>query len=152
MNGAGDQVLLCRVEGLLCALPIDHVVETMRPLPVQPLAGTPRFVRGVSLIRGAPLPVVDAAALLGTAEAPPARFVILRADDRRFALAVGTVLGVRAIPRESFHQLEPLIRDAGSETIDAIGSLEAGLLLVLRSGRIVPDSVWSALESLPGIP
>jgi purine-binding chemotaxis protein CheW len=40
----------------------------MRPLPIKPIAGTPGFVRGVSIIRGAPTPVIDLKALLDNSE------------------------------------------------------------------------------------
>ena len=147
MNAVNRELLVCGVERRHCALPLEHVVETMRPLPVESLPGTPRFVLGVSIIRGAPVPVVDAAALLGTMAAHPSRFVLVRAGARQVALAVDAVLGVRAIPRESLHDLAPLLRDASAETIAAVGALEAALLLVLESARIIPESVWDALES-----
>ena len=43
--------LICRVGDLLCAVPLALVGETMRPLPVEPLAGVPSYVRGVAIIR-----------------------------------------------------------------------------------------------------
>src|SRR5688572_15607941 len=58
--------LICRVSTRVCALPLDAVVETMRPLVVEPVAGAPGFVSGLSIVRGEPIPVVDAARLLGT--------------------------------------------------------------------------------------
>ena len=57
-------VLVVTVGARACAIPLQHVAETMRPLPIEPVAGTPGFVRGVSVIRGAPTPVVDLRALL----------------------------------------------------------------------------------------
>lgn len=147
MTGEGGRLsLICRVDTRLCAFPLEHVVETMRPLPAEPLAGAPRFVRGVSLIRGDPVPVVDAASLLGAEESCPTRFVTVKADDRRVAMAVDAVLGVQAIPDGSLHDLPPLLDDAIAEVISAIGTLDAGLLVVLRSARLVPESVWGLLE------
>jgi purine-binding chemotaxis protein CheW len=67
--GERQSTLLCRVRERLCALPLAHVVETMRPLPIEPLGGMPGFVQGIAIIRGAPVPVVDAGALLGSAGA-----------------------------------------------------------------------------------
>jgi purine-binding chemotaxis protein CheW len=128
-------------------LPLTHVEETMRVLPVEPLAGLPPFVRGVSVIRGAAVPVVDAASLLGVGESRPTRFVTVKADDRRVALAFDAVLGVRAITDESLQELPPLLRDARSEVISAIGILDTALLVVLRSAHLVPDAVWATLES-----
>ncbi len=57
-------VLVVMVGARACAFPLHHVAETMRPLPIEPVAGTPSFVRGVSVIRGMPTPVVDLKALL----------------------------------------------------------------------------------------
>lgn len=137
-----DLSLICRVQTRLCALPLAQVVETLRPLPVEPLAGAPAFVQGLCVIRGAPRPVVDAARLLGTQAgsggSPDARFVSVRAGAGQVALAVDAVLGVRRVPPESLQDLPPLLQEAGAEAVAAIGRLDAELLLVLRSSRLLP--------------
>jgi purine-binding chemotaxis protein CheW len=142
----GDLFLVCRVLSRLCALRIEHVTETMRPLPVQPLASVPESVRGVAIIRGAPVPVVDIASLLEEVPSQPSRFVTVNTAGRCVALAVDTVVGVRAIPAGSLHELSPLLRDASTDAIAAIGTLDAQLLVVLHSARLIPEAVWSALE------
>lgn len=38
--------LLCRVRDIICALPLEHVEETMRPLVTEELAGVPPVIRG----------------------------------------------------------------------------------------------------------
>ena len=53
--------LVFRVLTFHCALPLEHVSETMRPLPVEPIAGVISPVAGVAIIRGGPVPVVDVA-------------------------------------------------------------------------------------------
>ena len=90
-NGA-ELLLICRVHGRLCALPLWHVTETMRPLPIEVVAGTPHFVLGLAVIRGAPVPVVDAARLLGEADAPSGRWIALTAGSHPVALAVAADL------------------------------------------------------------
>jgi purine-binding chemotaxis protein CheW len=141
-------VLLCRVRSALAAVGLEHVVETMRPLPVEPLAGAPSFVTGLSIVRGAPTPVVDAGALLGfAAGAQPTRFVTLRAGARIVALAVDEVLDVRELAPESLGALPPLLGDASSDVVSAIGTLDTELLVVLRATRAVPESVWRSLEA-----
>jgi len=138
----------------LCALPLGHVVETLRPLPVEPLAGAPAFVQGLCVIRGVPRPVVDAARLLGVQapgalppalppDRPAARFVTVWAGARQVALAVDAVLSVRTVPPDSLQALPPLLQEAGAEAVAAVGRLDAELLLVLRSSRLLPE------ESLP---
>jgi purine-binding chemotaxis protein CheW len=132
-----------------CAIPLHHISETMRPLPVEPLAGTPRFVRGASVIRGAPTPVVDLGALLERGENGHAcgRFVTVKAGVRRVALAVDAVVGVRSLDSARLEELPPLLRDADADLIEAIATSDMQLLVVLRTGRIVPDQVWAVLAT-----
>jgi purine-binding chemotaxis protein CheW len=118
----------------------------MRPLPVEFIGGAPEFVSGLSIIRGVPLPVVDTGSLIGGAGSPHTRFVIVKAGKHLVALAVDEVLGLRAIPADSLHGLPPLLGDAGADLIATIGSIDAHLLLVLRTARVVPESFWAALE------
>ena len=151
-NTPGDErdavpVLLFRVRSRLCALPLAHVVETMRPLPIEPLAGAPVAVRGVALIRGSPLPVVALAALLEGEDEQSARFVTVRAGEFQIALAVDSVLGVHRIAAVSLRGLPPLLGGADQNAVSAIGMVDAELLLVLNAARLVPDSVWATLDS-----
>src|ERR1039458_10836110 len=86
--------LLTRAGDRCCALNLLHVVEIMRPLPVDEVAHMPAFVRGLSIIRGAPTPVVSLAALLADSGGPPTRFVVVRAGEGQVALAVDAVVRV----------------------------------------------------------
>jgi purine-binding chemotaxis protein CheW len=142
-----DLALLCRVHRVLCALPLAQVSETLRPLPIEPLAGAPGFVCGVSLLRGVPVPVVDLGLLLGTEQVRPTRFVALRAGARSVALAVGSVLGVRSLAGAGVRELPPLLQAAGSDAVQALGRLDRELLLVLESGRLVPDALFAQLDA-----
>lgn len=143
-------VLLCRASSWMCALPVSSVEETMRPLPVVPLSGAPPFVLGVSVIRAMPVPVVDAARLLGgVAERAPTRFVTLRVGERRVALAVHAVDGIVALAAASIGEMPPLLSHAGPDFVDAIGTLDRALLVVLESVHLVPESVWAATTT-PG--
>lgn len=146
-NANANAFLVCRVQTRLSALPLAQVVETMRPLPTEAIAGAPHFVRGLAVIRGAPVPVVDAARLLGAEEdAPPSRFVTLAVGGRRVALALSSVLGVRAVAPDLLHGLPPLLHEAGAEVVAAIGLLDAELLLVLHGARLLPDDAWAGGE------
>lgn len=143
----GNLWLLCRLDNRLCALPLEPVVEIMRPLPVEPLAGAPPFVRGLSIIRGAPVPVVDVALLLGASRNRSTRYVTIRAGARHVALEVDEVLGVRVLPLEKLQAVPPLFREAPADIVSAIGAADDKLLLVLRSARLVPDSLWTVFEA-----
>jgi purine-binding chemotaxis protein CheW len=149
-DGHIDAHLLCRTGTIICALPLPSVRETMRPLPIAPLAGVPPFVLGVAIIRGAPTPVIDTGRLLGTPGSFAARFVTTNVLGRISALAVDSVLGVRALPDSSLAELPPLLHDVGAESVVALGVLDASLLMLLETSRMVPEPVWSALEATHG--
>ena len=145
------RLLLCRVGSKVCGLPLAQVLETLRPLPVEPLAELPRFVRGLSLIRGRPTPVVDARTLLGSDDRRAAgRYVTLRCDARAqrvAALAVDAVLNVIALAPDTLEALPQLLQAAQGDLVSALGSLDRELLLVLEHGRLLPDELWQRLET-----
>lgn len=150
-RGQGGQVslLICRVGSRLCGLPLAHVIETMRPLPVEPLAHLPSFVDGLALIRGRPTPVLDARRLLG-ADGPGdgrTRFVTLEVRERSAALAVDAVLGVRNLDVSQLAELPALLRDAQNDLVAALGTLDHELLVVLERSRLLPEAVWAAVEA-----
>lgn len=142
-------VLVVMVGALACALPLHHVAETLRPLPIKPVAGTPSFVCGVSVIRGTPTPVVDLKALLENGENSPSygRFVTLKLDDRRVAIGVDSVVGLRNLDLAQLGDLPPLLRDVSADLIESFSARDAELLLVLHAARIVPDDVWTTLAA-----
>ena len=123
----------------------------MRPLPTQLLAAAPDFVIGVALIRGAAVPVVDVGVLLGETDKPNAtRFLTLRIGVRSIALAVESVLGIREFAPASLQQLPPLLREASSEVLSALGTLDSELLTLLKLARTLTEPVLHALELSEG--
>jgi purine-binding chemotaxis protein CheW len=147
MQERRESALLCRVRGLLCALPLEHVEETMRPLTVEPIAGVPSFLQGLAVIRGSVVPVVDAASLLSGQASRPTRFVTIKAGGRRIALAVDAVLGIRTIPSGALDALPLLFQDAALDAVSAVGTLDSELMLVLRGARLVSEHVWATIDA-----
>ena len=144
-EGGRQHRLVCRAGGQLCAVPLKHVIEVMRLLPIKPVAGAPRYVSGLCIIRGAPVPVVDTGLLVGDRATAPERLVTVKTGSRTIALAAEAVLGIWAIGADRLDQLPPLLRDAATETIAAIGTLDAELLFFLRTARIVPEGLFDRL-------
>jgi purine-binding chemotaxis protein CheW len=143
--------LVCRTGARLCALELPHVAETMRPLAIERVPGLPPFVLGLSVIRGSPTPVVDAALLLGEPRTVEGgRWVTIRVGVRAVALSVDAVVGIRSLGPGAVVDLPPLLCVEATEVVSALGTLDAELLVLLRSARIVPSSVWSALDSARG--
>jgi purine-binding chemotaxis protein CheW len=140
--------LICRSGPRAFAVGLRHVLETMRPLPLDTLPDMPPFVSGTSLVRGTPVPVVDAAKLFGDSGVAAGRLVVLElADRRRVALAVEQVVGVREIEPDALFDAPALLREASAERVLAMGLLDGGLLMVLQTALLVPQAVWQSLET-----
>lgn len=150
-DGRGSQsglMLLVQARTRVCALPLSHVVETMRPLPIQPVPVAPAFILGLSVIRGEPVPVVDLGALLGCPEpAQSRRLVAVRMGERRAALAVEAVLRIVSETALERRALPPLLRSAGDRTVAAVSALDREFLSILETAHLVPHELWSRLPA-----
>lgn len=145
--------LVFKVESVACALPITAVVETMRPLPLLRVESAPPIVAGLAMIRGVPTPVIDTARLLGTAPVTElGRFVTVAVGERQVALAVTSVVGLRAVADAELRALPPLLAGAEAGAVSAIGALDRELLLLLRGVHLVPETVFATGPAAEGTP
>lgn len=132
----------------LGALPIEHVDEVMRPLPLERLQNEHPFAAGASLIRGRPVPVLDVETLFGEVAAGNiGRFITVRVGSRLVALAVTRVIGVWDAHSLGLGEVPPLLESAAAGAIEAVGCLDEQLLTVLNAGRIIPEALWAELDA-----
>lgn len=137
--------LLCRAGSHHFALPMQHVVETMRMLPIEAVASCPPIVRGLSVIRGTPIPVIDVALLFGGQPGQCGRLVTVRAGKRTIALATQAVVGVWETEDSELDDLPPLLGNA--EAIAGLKTLDQQLVFLLNVARVIPDDILARLNS-----
>jgi purine-binding chemotaxis protein CheW len=137
-------VLLVRAGARVCALPLAHVAETMRPLARVPLPGVPAFVEGAAVVRGVPAPVVNLDALLGGPGGAPGRFVRVLCGGRSALLAVDAVLGVARLAPDD--PSPGLLSGAPAAAVEALAARGVELLVTLDAARLVPDVAFAALD------
>jgi chemotaxis signal transduction protein len=108
-------------------------------------------VLGLSVIRGASVPVLDIGGLLGRGgkEALFRRFVTLGVEHRSVALAVEAVLGVVTFRSDALSALPPLLAHAASGVVEAMTLHDQALLLVLQASRVVPLVPEPSHETTP---
>jgi purine-binding chemotaxis protein CheW len=140
--------LMCRIDDRFLAVPLIHVVETMRPLPLRPVPDVPPFVLGVSVIRGTVVPVLDVGSVLGAPVGRVSRLVTITLEDRLVALAVESVMGIRTLDDTTLIDIPPLLGALDRAVLSAIGTLDSGLLLVLGATRLLSDEIWATLDEL----
>jgi len=144
-RGAPLTWLLCRAGSHHFALPMQHVVETMRMLPIEKVAGCPPIVCGLSVIRGAPTPVIDAALLFDGEPGQCERLVTVRTGKRTIALATQAVVGVWEMADDELDDLPPLLSDV--EAIGGLATLDQHLVFLLRAARIIPEDILDQLSA-----
>jgi purine-binding chemotaxis protein CheW len=138
----GEQrVLIFRSGTNPCAVPLDHVVEVMRALPIKPVAAGPSCVRGLCIVRGEAVAVIDPGLLTGSEATECRRLITIRTGRRTIALAAMEVLGIQGIAADDLKDLPPLLDEAGNEAIAAIGILDAELIFFLRAARVITPDV-----------
>jgi purine-binding chemotaxis protein CheW len=113
--------LVVRAANHTCALNLEHVIEILRPLPVA------------------------LAALFNAPGGASTRFVIVRTGEKRIALAVDAVLGIREFAENDYQALPPLFRDAAARAVETIGVLDSELFFVLKTATLVPAELWESL-------
>lgn len=132
----------------IAALPVEHVEEVMRPLPLERLKSEQPFAAGVAFIRGRPVPVIDVESLFGDVPAENInRFITVRVGSRAVALAVSNVLGVWDEHSLDLQEVPPLLEGAAAGAIEAVGRLDEQLLTLLHTGKLVPEELWNELEA-----
>jgi purine-binding chemotaxis protein CheW len=145
INGPGW--LLCRAASVICALPVAHVVEVMRVVPLDQVAGAPPYVLGLGVIRGSAVPVIDLGLLVSNQASSPARLITIKTATHTVAVAVEAVFGVSAIAAELLGRLPPLVEQDANASLAAIGVRDRALVMFLKAGRLVPDSVLDGLSA-----
>ncbi len=142
----GRKALIIGVGTRVCAIPLTHVIETMRPLPVEAISAAPLFVRGVAIIRGIPTLVVDLGTILGMSnELTGERLVIVRVGARQVAVFVNKVFGIHDLDALRTQELPPLLQEASRDVVERIGILDEQFLMVLRAGWRLSDEIWDAV-------
>jgi purine-binding chemotaxis protein CheW len=123
------------VSGESYALAVADVLEVADFTGVAQVPGAPAAVLGVRNLRGAVLPIVDLATVLGLQSvASPERVVVVDQAGRTAGLAVDSVAGVEALPEaaeqtESAHLTGAALVDGG-----LVGVLELASVLDAAQG------------------
>jgi purine-binding chemotaxis protein CheW len=151
IDAASSAMLVARAGAHRCALPAQEVVEVMRRQPVRMIASLAACIEGLAVIRGEAVPVVSLTRLFDPAATETAgRFISVRIGQRRVALAVSEVLGMRQLPARQIAALPPLLGAVERSAVAGLEVLDLQLLLVLNCARLISDRDWADLAKDQG--
>jgi chemotaxis signal transduction protein len=119
------------------ALPVDAVLEVAELEGITPVPGATPTVLGVRNLRGAVLPVVDLAGVLGLPRADGPRRIVVAAEGGRIAgLAVDSVAGVESLPDASEPADSPYLSGAALTDGVLVGLVDLSSVLDAAQGEV----------------
>jgi purine-binding chemotaxis protein CheW len=151
---AENAYFLVETAGNSVRLPRDNVVEFIEPPPCVAVPGAPAGFLGVGILRGAALPMLSLAMLLGIEEhKPPASFAVVALDGKhRLLLGFGRVIGLRTYRQRTGRRWVDQVSGAiaGTAADDRIFDLATALpeeLQHIVAGFAVADAPGAAAEA-----
>jgi purine-binding chemotaxis protein CheW len=144
-NMSLDQWVVLRLDTQEYALAVNHVVEVLRMVAIQPLPEAPPGIAGVLNLRGKGTVVMDLRKRLGLPPREPdlhSQIVIIDVKDNCLGLIADEVTDILTLPRSA---LKPAEKLSGVSSFFA-GLAYAGerLILVLDPDRLTTEFLASA--------
>jgi purine-binding chemotaxis protein CheW len=143
VSASASYSLLFRVALHRCALPLEHVVETMRPLPLEAWPGASPAAGGFAVVRGERMPILSLSDWFAPGVSKPERFIIVRTAERTVGIAVDEVMGVRELATPPAH-LKPLL---GYASAQAASVIDDDIRAALAAAYVVPSELLATDSS-----
>lgn len=137
-----EQILVCRVGGVLTCIPLSHIERTISLVAIQPMPSSADYVVGMMNFAGSSLPVIDLAMRLGLPTAPytlDTPIMVCAHEKQRIGVIVQNIVGIRTL-QDSDQQLAEEFSRYGT-AFCASAHTDLGLVLML-------DVAWLAYSAL----
>lgn len=139
------------VKGQLYALEVAHVREIVRVQEITPLPNAPEMIEGVIDLRGAVVPVLDLARVLGRGTSDGgvhARIVVMEIDGLVLGLWVDAATDVLTLDAHRLEDVPELASQAGYDAIRHVVRREGESPVMVLSLEALVESVYrSALHA-----
>lgn len=150
VQAGGVEVLKFMIPGMRLCAPLENVIKVLPMMELQPVPGSPRYLRGLMNLHGRSIPVVDLAARLGyggytrcTLETP---ILLCEHEGLQTGLIVEKVIGVETLERDAWQQT-PAFDNAGlllNGTVQTIFG-QSQVLCMERVIAIEPGAITSSV-------
>jgi len=150
--GENQVNLACfETEGRLYALDVSQVREIVRSQEVTPLPMAPRLIEGVIDLRGAVIPVLDLARVLGGTppeETPQSRIVVLDCDGLVLGLVVASATDVLSVDASRLEDVPELASQAGYDAVRHVVRRPGAAPVMVLSLEHILESVYRSAISV----
>ncbi len=139
---ADEQMVIFALGDVTYGLRVEAVEAIIKMQPITRVPKTPAYIRGVTNLRGAVLPVVDLNRRLGRSQAPEnseTRIIVVRSPIGLAGLVVDRVDSVRQVPASLIEPPPPMARTDNTAYLRGVARLEEGLVLLLDLERLLQN-------------
>jgi purine-binding chemotaxis protein CheW len=135
-----EQVVVIELGGEAYGIEISRIQEIIRLQPITRIPNGPRFMEGVTNLRGHVIPVLDLRRRFGL-EAPPAtrqsRIVVAELGDFTVGMIVDAVSEVLRIPTNAVEPPSALLPGSDPGYLRGVAKVDERLVLLVELSRIL---------------
>jgi purine-binding chemotaxis protein CheW len=129
---------------------IDRVQEIVRMPEITHLPQTESWIKGVINLRGSIIPVLDLREKFGLSGqgvyTERTRVIVINQNDRQIGLIVDTVSQVLEISEDGIEPPPEVVQGLSRDYIEGIARSGDGMIILLRSSAICPETAPIAVE------
>lgn len=130
---------------------IGAVESIIKLQPITAVSHAPRFVEGITNLRGAALPVIDLRKRFGLpAEktTKETRILVIEMDGTPTGMMVDAVTEVLRVPEEAIEPPSPIVLTADSAFITGIARMGERLIILLDLNKVLSPEEHASLQTL----
>ncbi len=130
---------------------IGAVESIIKLQPITAVPHAPRFVEGITNLRGTVLPVIDLRKRFGLPikEATrETRIVVAEMDDTQVGMMVDAVTEVLRVDEEAIEPPSPIVATVDSTFITGIAKVDGRLIILLDLGKVLSPDEQASLQTL----
>ncbi len=145
-----EQVVVLELAGEAYGVEISRVQEIIRMQPITRIPNGPRFVEGVTNLRGRVIPVLDLRqrfALAVSKQTRRSRIVVGELGEHTVGLIVDGVSEVLRVPADAVEPPSTLVTTADSAYLRGVAKLGERLILLLDLSRILSQDEQADLAA-----
>ncbi len=130
---------------------IDAVESIIKLPPIAPVPRAPAFVKGVTNLRGAVLPVIDLRERFGLPAGEAStdtRIVVVEMNGRNVGMVVDAVTEVLRVPQENIEPPPSIVITPDSTFITGIAKVDERLIILLELTQVLNTEEQAELQAL----
>ena len=145
-HNLSQKIFIFKIEGISFGVPIDEVVEVVRPKEIAPINKTKKFIIGTVPSREKQIVIFDLPTYLGLKRiSPKMNIIISNIKDIIIGFLVDEFRGVATVPEN----ITPLPEEIFKSTkLTGVANIQNELVQILSFKNLLPSARLAALKKL----